>query len=531
MRGGVCKGYNLPCSPAQVAKLVDALASGASPRKGVKVRVLSWAPNPYKSLAVCRYSVPMTRPRRWLVRSLLPFSLVVLAGCGSKPLPVANHDTVVTLGSAATVKIFAFGDLEITFPSGVMLKRAAEDPNALYSEPLTLVEAEYRRDLSARTLPEGTTLQDYAWMMIGKDPSRYLVLTGETATTTETDVNYSTGSGFVATDDGYVVTCQHCVSGGALPGYLNQEIFDGFMGAIERTIGAQASQEVMSAAAQGIAGFLAQNVQTVSIFKEARVLVPQEPRDLEGYNALTKEDSPQSLTNMFRPTSAALIRKWTWTSDIVATGENWPGKDVAVLKIPAVKLLTIPVSQEAPPRPDSTVFCLGFPGKAVQQGTMTKEASFRVILHRGQVGQTLPTRSGFEAIHTDADINHGDSGGPALNDKGEVVGLSVSGQEDAPGQNYLVPASVILEKLNRANVVQKKDPLNEDWNKGLLLLQAKRFAEARDLFVKIQKAQDNDFVDGRPVKFLGRDVADFMPNTVNSFVVRALKDAEAGVKK
>jgi hypothetical protein len=29
---------------AQVVKLVDALASGASPRKGVKVRVLSWAP-------------------------------------------------------------------------------------------------------------------------------------------------------------------------------------------------------------------------------------------------------------------------------------------------------------------------------------------------------------------------------------------------------------------------------------------------------------------------------------------------------
>ncbi len=30
--------------PAQVVKLVDALASGASVRKDVKVRVLSWAP-------------------------------------------------------------------------------------------------------------------------------------------------------------------------------------------------------------------------------------------------------------------------------------------------------------------------------------------------------------------------------------------------------------------------------------------------------------------------------------------------------
>jgi hypothetical protein len=35
---------------AQVAELADALASGASSRKGVEVRVLSWAPNKLKEL-------------------------------------------------------------------------------------------------------------------------------------------------------------------------------------------------------------------------------------------------------------------------------------------------------------------------------------------------------------------------------------------------------------------------------------------------------------------------------------------------
>src|SRR5690554_4531162 len=34
----------LPNTPAQVVKLVDTLASGASARKGVEVQVLSWAP-------------------------------------------------------------------------------------------------------------------------------------------------------------------------------------------------------------------------------------------------------------------------------------------------------------------------------------------------------------------------------------------------------------------------------------------------------------------------------------------------------
>ena len=37
--------YHPRSSPAQVAELVDALASGASSRKGVEVRVFSWAPS------------------------------------------------------------------------------------------------------------------------------------------------------------------------------------------------------------------------------------------------------------------------------------------------------------------------------------------------------------------------------------------------------------------------------------------------------------------------------------------------------
>ena len=38
--GGILR----PLPRAQVAKLVDALVSGTRARKGVKVRVLSWAP-------------------------------------------------------------------------------------------------------------------------------------------------------------------------------------------------------------------------------------------------------------------------------------------------------------------------------------------------------------------------------------------------------------------------------------------------------------------------------------------------------
>ncbi len=53
--------------PAQVVKLVDTLASGASARKGVEVQVLSWAPNFSLTLKVSR-----SRPRQALRGRELP---------------------------------------------------------------------------------------------------------------------------------------------------------------------------------------------------------------------------------------------------------------------------------------------------------------------------------------------------------------------------------------------------------------------------------------------------------------------------
>ncbi len=51
---------------AQVAELVDALASGASVRKGVEVRVFSWAPNQINDyLAHCPKHNALPRWRNW----------------------------------------------------------------------------------------------------------------------------------------------------------------------------------------------------------------------------------------------------------------------------------------------------------------------------------------------------------------------------------------------------------------------------------------------------------------------------------
>ena len=58
-------------------------------------------------------------------------------------------------------------------------------------------------------------------------------------------------------------------------------------------------------------------------------------------------------------------------------------------------------------------------------------------------------------LQTDASISHGSSGGPLLDDKGNVVGVTTSGLKVGQNLNFVVPASYIKKLLNNANKPQK----------------------------------------------------------------------------
>ena len=62
--------------PAQVVKLVDTLASGASARKGVEVQVLSWAPTSKKGSSPRYVNVGLVaRKTRGLLQLRAPYLL------------------------------------------------------------------------------------------------------------------------------------------------------------------------------------------------------------------------------------------------------------------------------------------------------------------------------------------------------------------------------------------------------------------------------------------------------------------------
>lgn len=61
---------------------------------------------------------------------------------------------------------------------------------------------------------------------------------------------------------------------------------------------------------------------------------------------------------------------------------------------------------------------------------------------------------GFERLHFTGTLNPGMSGGPAVNERGELVGVNVSRRRDAEQMSFLVPASRVQALLDRPRPVQ-----------------------------------------------------------------------------
>lgn len=109
-------------------------------------------------------------------------------------------------------------------------------------------------------------------------------------------------------------------------------------------------------------------------------------------------------------------------------------RDMAVLKVPAEDLPVLTFATALPKQAEE-ILLFGFP--------------LADVLGAGQVTVTRGIVSAFnerlQLLQVDAASNPGNSGGPVVNGKGEVVGMLIGGLRDASGLNFVVPAAPLKE--------------------------------------------------------------------------------------
>lgn len=147
------------------------------------------------------------------------------------------------------------------------------------------------------------------------------------------------------------------------------------------------------------------------------------------------------------------------------------GKDVAVLKIEVSNAPALRIGNSEDVQVGDRIYVLGFPA-AADSSLLDSKSALEPTINDGAISAKKGSADGAPILQTNTSATHGNSGGPAINEKGEVIGLltfrgnTVNGQE-VQGFNFIVPSSTALEFVRQAGSAYRPSPLDGKWQQGL----------------------------------------------------------------
>jgi serine protease Do len=302
---------------------------------------------------------------------------------------------------------------------------------------------------------------------ISKDPFRWM-----SADTHEHRANLkltATGSGFSISPDGYVVTNAHVVA-------PNDETLKAAF--LAQLIGDDGEDFISSSSQAGLTPTQARN------FLNAIIRWSVKNSTLGNFqrkiNVVASSGSGDTSPSKKR------------AAKLIDAGEEFPGKDVAVIKVDGRNMATVPLGDDSALNTGDRLFVLGYPGPATFNPDFSKDSQGEPTLTQGVLSAKKQVKGGYTVLQTDAGMTHGNSGGPVFDEQGKVVGVATFGSVDSntgrevSGLNFAVPASIVKDLLGKAKVAAQEgtaartyrealDDYDKQWYKrGLPLLERVR---------------------------------------------------------
>lgn len=172
------------------------------------------------------------------------------------------------------------------------------------------------------------------------------------------------------------------------------------------------------------------------------------------------------------------------------------GKDVAVLKVEGKNLPTIKLGNSDTVQNQDNIWVIGYPA-AGDSDLLSPESSLVSSMNAGQVSANAKkTEQGSPVIQLNAAATHGNSGGPVINEKGEIIGLltfrgdTVNGQE-IQGFNFAVPVNTVKEFVNQAGAENTGSATDKLYQEGLMYYWAGYYHNALEKFEAVQRVYPN----------------------------------------
>ena len=156
-------------------------------------------------------------------------------------------------------------------------------------------------------------------------------------------------------------------------------------------------------------------------------------------------------------------------------GEAMSAQDLALLRLEASDMPTLPLADSASLQIGDRIHIIGFPSVVLGHELLNASAKMEASVTSGAVSGFRQDRANQPVIQTDAPAAGGNSGGPALNDAGEVIGVLtfVSPAVDGEGAvvqgfNFIIPSAAVAKFLEGTSVPREgTSRFNAAWHSGL----------------------------------------------------------------
>jgi len=394
--------------------------------------------------ASARHAAALAAPVAFLIISLA-------VGCSPSPAPLRNDpESIFARTRPGTVLIW--GDI-----SG----HVSVSGWGISEDAFTMADKAW----AAGKITTDAEWSAYLVDVVASDPDRYLVPHGA-APRYEEGAFSVMGSGFIVDPDGFIVTNAHVAA------LTNNQIADGI-------------------AEHGLEAWQAEDERWID---ENLTRLSDEDADtllaaVAEFNAANMEVTDVEQTYLVYSGTGA-VGAGTIAgipASVVAAGEMAPGKDVAVLKVEAENLPTVPLGDDRDVGLGDEVFAIGFPYDA-SFSPAHGQVSF--VDHRLATGRVTARRSmtgDFEVIEMDAAIVAGNSGGPVLDGQGKAIGVATFYVGDEPDSSFIMPATVVNEFLDRAGAEPRESEFTMLYNGALAEEAAGRLEDALAIYRQIDE--------------------------------------------
>lgn len=173
--------------------------------------------------------------------------------------------------------------------------------------------------------------------------------------------------------------------------------------------------------------------------------------------------------------------------DIKEYGKPGTGNDCAIIKVKIENAPTLPIGDSAKSQVEDHIVVIGYPGVADFGALLDDKSQLQASVTDGAISSLKKAATGEQILQISAPITHGNSGGPAIDQRGNVVGLATFGNEgDVQGFNFLVASSTLMALVEKAKIQPGTSPTSKAWASGLEHYWADEYSDAIKDFEEVQ---------------------------------------------